>query len=351
MVSDAVRMRCEDEKDAYFTCSLSIWALMYGKDQTRADYNALIDKHELRFNSIPITYDKCRKPSEFPTYENQRNRRFCTEPQHETIEPSGEACSSCFSESDRTSAYKPNVGIVNISEYKLRLSSKHHTFERRDSCRWCTPLHMMQCNDKESTCHVRSMYDLHREVCSHAHFQKQEHVGGNHRHAWHMEASYVENKENHLTRQRPHHKHEGDFEIYVEDILLGIDRRTTCMIKNIPNKYSLKMLIELLDEDHRGTYNFVYLRMDFKNKCNVGYAFVNFANCMSIVSFYKKVHGKSWKRFTSNKICELTYASIQGFYKLVNKFKNSSVMQEKDSFRPKIFYTRGPQKGLERKLL
>lgn len=351
MVSDAVRRRCEDEKDAYFACSLSIWALMYGKDQTRADYNALIDKHELRFNSIPIAYDKCRKPSEFPTYENQRNRRFGTELQNETIEPQGDASSSCLSESDCAGACKPTVGVGHAHEYRLRLSSKHHALERRESCKWWPPLHHMQSSDKEGTCHVRGMHELQREGCSNTHFQKQEHGGGHHRHIWYLEASYFENKENHLARQRPQHKHEGDFEIYVEDILLGIDRRTTCMIKNIPNKYSLKMLIELLDEDHRGTYNFVYLRMDFKNKCNVGYAFVNFANCMSIVSFYKKVHGKSWKRFTSNKICELTYASIQGFSKLVNKFRNSSVMQEKDSFRPKIFYTRGPLKGLERKLL
>lgn len=351
MVSDAVRRRCEDEKDAYFTCSLSIWALMYGKDQTRADYNALIDKHELRFNSIPITYDKCRKPSEFPTYETQRNRRFGTDLQSETIEAQDDVCSSCLSESDCTVTYKPTVQIGHTSECRLRLSSKYQALERRDSCKWFPPFQVMHWSGKESICHVRNMHELQKEGCSHTNLQKQEHVGGHIRHVWYLEASYLENKENNLIRQRQQYRHEGNFEIYVEDILLGIDRRTTCMIKNIPNKYSLKMLIELLDEDHRGTYNFVYLRMDFKNKCNVGYAFVNFANCMSIVSFYKKVHGKTWKRFTSNKICELTYASIQGFSKLVNKFRNSSVMQEKDSFRPKIFHTRGPQKGLERKLL
>ena len=160
-----------------------------------------------------------------------------------------------------------------------------------------------------------------------------------------------ENGENQPLKRKPYHKSEGNFEIEIEDIMLGIDRRTTCMIKNIPNKYSLKMLIDLLNEDHSGTYNFLYLRMDFKNRCNVGYAFVNFDNCMSIISFYKKIHGKSWKRFTSNKICELTYASIQGFRKLINKFRNSSIMQEKDCFRPKAFYTRGERTGLERKLV
>lgn len=36
------------------------------------------------------------------------------------------------------------------------------------------------------------------------------------------------------------------------------------------------MLIDSLNKTHANTYDFVYLRMDFKNKCNVGYAFINF---------------------------------------------------------------------------
>ena len=53
------------------------------------------------------------------------------------------------------------------------------------------------------------------------------------------------------------------------------DRRTTLMIKNIPNKYTQKMLLQTMDEQFRGGYDFFYLPIDFKNKCNVGYAFIN----------------------------------------------------------------------------
>jgi len=59
------------------------------------------------------------------------------------------------------------------------------------------------------------------------------------------------------------------------------DRRTTLMIKNIPNKYTQKMLLQTMDEQFRGGYDFFYLPIDFKNKCNVGYAFINLVRCES----------------------------------------------------------------------
>jgi len=138
----------------------------------------------------------------------------------------------------------------------------------------------------------------------------------------------------------------SEFKIYPEKILR--DPRTTCMIKNIPNKFAADMLVDFMNETHFGKYDFLYLRMDFKNKCNVGYAFVNFVDVESVARFYKRIFGKRWKSFGSSKVAELTYASIQGQERLIRKFKRSSIMQENKSFRPKIFYTSGSLKGYEK---
>jgi hypothetical protein len=59
----------------------------------------------------------------------------------------------------------------------------------------------------------------------------------------------------------------------------GQDSRTTLMIRNIPNKYTQKILMQTIDaQGFCGKYDFFYLPIDFKNRCNVGYAFINMAS-------------------------------------------------------------------------
>ncbi|KAM3136726.1 hypothetical protein pb186bvf_011171 [Paramecium bursaria] len=115
------------------------------------------------------------------------------------------------------------------------------------------------------------------------------------------------------------------------------DGRTTLMIKNIPNKYTQSMLLEKIDIKHKDNYDFFYLPIDFTNKCNVGYAFINFNNVKHIESFYIEFHDKKWNLFNSEKICQITYARIQGVEQLQNHFQYSTIMQEKDKRVKPVF--------------
>lgn len=47
---------------------------------------------------------------------------------------------------------------------------------------------------------------------------------------------------------------------------IGSDDRTTLMIKNIPNKYTIQFLAEEIDREHANCYDFLYLPCDIKVK-------------------------------------------------------------------------------------
>ncbi|OLQ11901.1 Ankyrin-2 [Symbiodinium microadriaticum] len=63
---------------------------------------------------------------------------------------------------------------------------------------------------------------------------------------------------------------------------------TTFMLRNIPNKYTREMLVDRFNEEFRGRYDFLYVPIDFKNKCNVGYCFVNFRSQADAAEFVAK---------------------------------------------------------------
>ncbi|XP_071740116.1 protein terminal ear1 homolog [Rutidosis leptorrhynchoides] len=139
-----------------------------------------------------------------------------------------------------------------------------------------------------------------------------------------------------------------------EDGVISSDRdpRTTVMIKNIPNKYSQKLLLNMLDnhciqcneqvedgEDDQplSSYDFVYLPIDFVNKCNVGYGFVNMTSPEATWRLYKAFHNKNWEVFNSKKICEVSYARLQGIEALKEHFKNSKFPREAEEYMPVAF--------------
>ncbi|THZ45038.1 hypothetical protein D6C90_04613 [Aureobasidium pullulans] len=87
-----------------------------------------------------------------------------------------------------------------------------------------------------------------------------------------------------------------------------------------------------------GHCDFSHLRIDFSTELNVGYAFVNFTHPEHITNFVNAKVGKPWSLYGSTKRCKVSYATIQGIDCLLAKFRNSVIMEEAASCRPKLWY-------------
>mmetsp|Transcript_35597 Transcript_35597/g.100749 ORF Transcript_35597/g.100749 Transcript_35597/m.100749 type:complete len:1014 (-) Transcript_35597:492-3533(-) len=137
------------------------------------------------------------------------------------------------------------------------------------------------------------------------------------------------------------------FSLDLGKVASGDDQRTTLMIKNIPNKYTQKMLLSTIDEFLSRSYDFFYLPIDFKNKCNMGYAFINMVAPRYILPLVERLNNRKWEKFNSEKVASISYARIQGKVALVNHFQNSSLMHEDKHCRPIIFASDGVVAGLQ----
>ena len=125
--------------------------------------------------------------------------------------------------------------------------------------------------------------------------------------------------------------------INLMDIFQCKDLRTTLMIKNIPNKYTLSSFLDEINEYFKNTYDIFYLPIDYINKCNLGFAFINFVQPFHIILFYELYRGKKWKKFNSDKICELLFAKFQGRKELIAHFEKGKVLSfESEDKRPLI---------------
>lgn len=108
---------------------------------------------------------------------------------------------------------------------------------------------------------------------------------------------------------------------------------TTVMLRNIPNKYSRERLAAVLKEDGFGSdVDFLYLPIDFRNKCNVGYAFLSFRTAQACARFTAEYHHRNatdkLPGFKSKKVCEVSEARCQGREENVRRLQASQVMQQ-----------------------
>ena len=139
------------------------------------------------------------------------------------------------------------------------------------------------------------------------------------------------NKKSSTAKSRKKFNHKSDIDISknqinLMNIFLCEDNRTTLMIKNIPNKYTISSFLDEINIYFKHTYDVFYLPIDYVNKCNLGFAFINFVEPLHIILFYELYRGKKWKKFKSDKICELLYAKFQNKKELISHFEKGKVL-------------------------
>ncbi len=126
---------------------------------------------------------------------------------------------------------------------------------------------------------------------------------------------------------------EKKFELNVDikKVICLEDRRTTVMIKNIPNKFSRELLLNIIDENFKKAYDLFILPTDVNGYKNFGYSFINFTSSYYIPYFYSVFNGKKWSSTNSQKICEITYSKIQGRNNLLSHYSNKIIFRNDEA--------------------
>ena len=135
--------------------------------------------------------------------------------------------------------------------------------------------------------------------------------------------------------------------IHIENILKSKDKRTTLIIRNIPNRYTISLLLQELNKNYYHKYDVVYLPQDYINNSNLGFGFINFLEHMYLIMFYEEFVGKKWNCFNSNKRCQLAYSKYQGkneLTKYIHKKLGISSHYNNNENLKKSFYINNDEK-------
>jgi len=119
-------------------------------------------------------------------------------------------------------------------------------------------------------------------------------------------------------------------------------RLTTVMLRNLPNRYTRDMLLQMLDsEGFAGRYTFVYLPIDFKTHSGLGYAFVDLVAPEDALRLRERFEGFSRWAIQSDKVCSVGWSAPaqQGLHAHVDRYRNSPVMHfsVSDEWKPAVF--------------
>ena len=146
-----------------------------------------------------------------------------------------------------------------------------------------------------------------------------------------IENNINENKNKKLLELSGYNLEEVDLSLNINKVISLEDRRATLMIKNIPNKFNQNLLLSIIDQNFKGTYDLFILPTDANKYKNFGYCFINFTCSYYIPYFYFMFNGKMWSSTNSKKICELTYSKVQGKNNLLSHYPIKIIYYNEDA--------------------
>ena len=105
-----------------------------------------------------------------------------------------------------------------------------------------------------------------------------------------------------------------------KNIISGLDKRTSIIIKNIPEGMSSEKFFQMLSSSCSGI-DYYYNPVNIRTRKNLRVAFVNFKDCNQIVPLYMKLLYKMKFRYKDPSIhMEICYSKHQGKNRLIKRF-------------------------------
>ena len=104
-----------------------------------------------------------------------------------------------------------------------------------------------------------------------------------------------------------------------KNVVLGLDKRTSIIIKNIPNYISDEQFKKIiLNFSHE--FDFFYVPLNIKTRKNLRVAFINVLDSKQIVPIYMGLYKMKFIYKSPNIEMEICYSKVQGKEQLLRRF-------------------------------
>ena len=129
---------------------------------------------------------------------------------------------------------------------------------------------------------------------------------------------FIELQEKESERNAKESSDNDKFEINIDKIQRGEDKRSSLIIENLPFYMTKSKLVQLLSDV--GNINFMYIPYDRKQKQCLGFAFINMINYKNVIQVFQKLNGLTLDYTLHESPISVHYSEIQGKNELVQLF-------------------------------